>query len=370
MKEALGIAVDAMGGDHAPREVVRGAVEAARLDPDLRLLLVGREKEVRAELEPLGAGGLNIEVVHAEQVIDMGDSPVEALRRKKGSSIEVAALRVRSGDAVAMVSAGNTGACVAAATLRLGLLPEVRRAGIAVTFHAGNRPVVVIDVGANVASRPEHLIQYGIMASLYARSVLRVENPTVGLLNVGEENEKGNALAKTTHSLFRKTRLNFLGNVEGVEIFRGICDVVVCDGFVGNIVLKVAEGLAERLADLFRRTLEETIEGVSGKLSEKARAGPSVAADAVLEVGKDLLGGFSSLRERLDYSEQGGAPLLGVNGVVTIAHGRSSARAIANAIRAAKRMAEADVNRNITEEIRACLADRGDLPSVSTHREA
>jgi glycerol-3-phosphate acyltransferase PlsX len=370
MKEALSIAVDAMGGDHAPREVVQGAVEAARADRDLRLLLVGREREVRAELEPLDAGGLNIEVVHAEHVIDMRDSPVEALRKKKGSSIEVAALRVRSGDAVAMVSAGNTGACVAAATLRLGLLPEVKRAGIAVTFHAGDRPLVVIDVGANVASRPEHLIQYAIMASHYARSVLRVENPTVGLLNVGEENEKGNALARTTHALFKKTRLNFLGNVEGVEIFRGICDVVVCDGFVGNIVLKVAEGLAERLADLFRKALEARIEGVSRKLAEKARAGHSGGSELIQGVGNELVGAISGLRERLDYSEQGGAPLLGVNGVVTIAHGRSDARAIANAIRAAKRMAETDIQRNITEEIRACLADRGDLPSVSTHREA
>jgi glycerol-3-phosphate acyltransferase PlsX len=375
MKEALSIAVDAMGGDHAPREVVRGAVEAARLHPELRLLLVGREAAVRAELEPLDAGGLNIEVVHAEAVIDMGDSPVEALRRKKGSSIEVAALRVRSGDAVAMVSAGNTGACVAAATLRLGLLPDVRRAGIAVTFYAGDRPIVVIDVGANVASRPEHLIQYGIMASLYARSILRVENPTVGLLNVGEENEKGNALAKTTHSLFKKTRLNFLGNVEGVEIFRGICDVVVCDGFVGNIVLKVAEGLAERLADMFRQSLEETMKGLSRKFSEKAHSeknasGGHPTGDSIHGIGKELLGGIAAVRERLDYSEQGGAPLLGVNGGVIIAHGRSSSRAIANAIRAAKRMAETDINRNITEEIRACLADRGDLPSVSTHREA
>jgi glycerol-3-phosphate acyltransferase PlsX len=335
----LSIAIDAMGGDHAPREVVRGTVDAARGNPDARLLLVGREREVREELTEAGWNGSNIEVVAAEHVIGMGESPVEALRRKRGSSIEVATRLVRTGDAVAMVSAGNTGACVAAATIFLGLLPDVRRAGIAVAFHAGDRPVVVIDVGANVYSKPEHLIQYGIMANLYARSVLGVESPRVGLLNIGEEDEKGNPLTKMTHNLFRRTKLNFLGNVEGVQIFRGVCDVVVCDGFVGNIVLKVSEGLAERLVDLFRTTLEE------------AFAGSDAASGAA--ASSRLRGAFTSLKDRLDYSEYGGAPLLGVNGVMIIAHGRSDARAISNAVRVARRMAETDVNRNITEEIRA-----------------
>ncbi|MBI4605286.1 MAG: phosphate acyltransferase PlsX, partial [Planctomycetes bacterium] len=252
------IAIDAMGGDHAPRQVVLGTIQSARSHPHVRHILVGREAEVRAELEAagwrssVGDGRIDdgrIDVVPAEHVIGMGDSPVESLRRKRGSSIEVAVRLVKTGEAAAMVSAGNTGACVAAATILLGLLPEVRRAGIAVAFHAGASPVVVIDVGANVSSKPEHLIQYGIMANLYARSVLSVENPRIGLLNIGEEDEKGNPLAKTTHQLFSRTRLNFLGNVEGVEIFRGVCDVVVCDGFVGNIVLKVSEGLAERLVE-------------------------------------------------------------------------------------------------------------------------
>jgi phosphate acyltransferase len=344
------IAVDAMGGDKAPREAVRGAVQAVRLDPQVRVLLVGREAAVRAELDAAGWSGSGIDIVPAEHVIEMGDSPVEALRRKKGSSIEVAIRLVRSGDAAAMVSAGNTGACVAAATICLGLLPEVRRAGIAVAFDAGARPVVVIDVGANVSSKPEHLIQHGIMANLYARSVLRVENPRVGLLNIGEENEKGNVLTKTTHTLFRDTRLNFVGNVEGVEIFRGVCDVVVCDGFVGNIVLKVSEGLAERLVDLFQSTLRESF---VSDLPPVRQPGEAASGDGAGSIESKLRGVFKALRQKLDYSEYGGAPLLGVNGVIIIAHGRSDANAIANAIRVARRMAETDVNRLITEEIRA-----------------
>lgn len=355
------LAIDAMGGDHAPREVVRGAVEAAGEHPDVKLLLVGREAVVRQELEAARASCPNIEVVPAEHVIGMGDSPVEALRKKKGSSIEVAARLVRSGDAGAMVSAGNTGACVAAGQLLLGLLPRVRRAGIAVAIRAGDRPVTVIDVGANVAAKPEHLIQYGVMASLYARAVLRVENPRVGLLNIGEENEKGNSLVKSTHALFRKSKVNFVGNVEGVEIFRNVCDVVVCDGFVGNIVLKVSEGLAERLAELFRHTLEKSLEAAMARstratVAAGALPAPDEGAAAVIPgLGRELVGSFKSLREKLDYSEYGGAPLLGVNGVMIIGHGRSDARAIANAIGVAKRMTEMDFGRRISEEIQASL---------------
>jgi len=330
----LSIAIDAMGGDRAPREVVRGAVEAARQHPDLLCLLVGQQGAVREELDAVSWKGSNIEIVPADHVIAMGDSPVEALRKKKGSSVEVATRLVKTGKAVAMVSAGNTGACVAAGTILLGLLPEVRRAGIAVTFHAGDRPVVVMDVGASVSSKPEHLIQYGIMATLYARAVLNVENPRVGLLNIGEEGQKGNPLSKATHSMFLKTQLNFHGNVEGAEIFHSVCDVVVCEGFVGNIVLKVSEGLAERMVVLLKQTLGESF----GNGSSDER---------------NLENVLSRLRERVDYSEFGGAPLLGVKGVMIIAHGRSEAKAIANAIGVAKRLAEKDVNKRITEEIRA-----------------
>lgn len=342
----LTIAIDAMGGDHAPRVVVRGALDAARLHPDTRLILVGREPIVREELQAAGwtaADAPNLEVQHADAAIDMGDSPVDALRKKKGSSIEVAAKLVRSGDAVAMVSAGNTGACVAAGTIFMGLLPAVRRAGIAVTFKAGERPVVVCDMGANVSSKPEHLIQYGIMANYYARAVLGIETPRVGILNIGEENEKGNSLTKSTHDLFQKSRLNFRGNVEGNQLFRGIADVVVCDGFVGNMVLKVSEGLAERLVDLFKQTFEQTFKENAALLGNAAVNG----------LGEKLRATFGQLRERLDYSEYGGAPLLGVNGIMIIAHGRSDSRAITNAISVARRMAVENVNRHITEEIQA-----------------
>ncbi len=368
----LAIAIDAMGGDHAPREVVRGAVEAARVYPDVRLVLVGREDAVREELNraaggsgsaPGGAGALpgNIDIVPAEHVIEMGDSPVEALRKKKGSSIEVATRLVRNGDVSAMVSAGNTGACVAAATILLGLLPEVRRAGIAVCLPAGAHSVVVIDVGANIASKPEHLIQYGIMASLYARTVLRVENPRVGLLNIGEEHQKGNSLVKSTHGLFQKSRLNFVGNVEGAEIFRGVCDVIVCDGFVGNIVLKVSEGLAEQLVDLFRVTVEQSMRSLPVRAPSAVEVGaaPKVSlgevdgADGFAMLERKLRSSLGSMREKIDYAEYGGAPLLGVNGVMIIAHGRSDAKAISNAVRVARRMVETDFNRHITEEIHA-----------------
>ena len=340
-----------MGGDRAPREVVLGAIQVAHADPDLRLQLVGRQDSVQRELDEGDWRGENIEIVHAEQTIEMGDSPIEALKRKRGSSIEVATLLVRDGRADAMVSAGNTGACVASGALRLGLLPEVRRPGIGVTFYPGPHPVVLIDAGANPSSKPEHLIQYGIMANLYARKVLRVENPRVALLNIGGEDAKGNSLAKTTHNLFQQTSLNYIGNVEGGDVFSGGCDVVVCDGFVGNIVLKVSEGLAERLVELFRggveqfvATLRERLRTVADGLSEEG-GGPGLEM-----LFKET---FRSLRERIDYSETGGAQLLGVNGVMIIAHGRSDAKAIANAIRTAQRMAETGVNESITEGIRA-----------------
>jgi glycerol-3-phosphate acyltransferase PlsX len=393
------IAIDAMGGDQAPREVVKGAILAARHLPEVPLLLVGKEEQVRAELDLAHWKGESLRVIPAEHVIEMGDSPVEALRRKRGSSIEEAVRLVREGQASAVVSAGNTGACVAASTILLGHLPRVKRAGIAVAFYAGHRPVVVIDVGANVAAKPEHLMQYGIMASLYAREILGVDNPRVGLLNVGEEDEKGNRLAKETYGLFQRTSLNFVGNIEGVEIFQGACDVVVCDGFTGNIVLKVSEGLAERLVALFKTVLERSVAEVAGEMGVGGEMGLPEEAGFTAEAGFAEEGGFAkgkgaslksagraggsggkavvesellglgklenllrrslgALHERLDYAEYGGAPLLGAKGVVIIAHGRSDSKAIFNAIRAAKRMSELDINRHISEELRAFSEQR------------
>jgi phosphate acyltransferase len=340
MQRGPAIAIDAMGGDRAPREIVRGAILAARQSPAIPLILAGDEARVREELEAGGWDGSNIEVVPSRCVIEMGDSPVEALRKKRGSSIEIATRLVKEGRAFAVVGAGNTGAAVAASTLLLGVLPNVKKAGIAVSFSTGDTRVVVIDVGANVYSKPEHLIQYGVMASLYAREILGVESPRVGLLNIGEEDEKGNALAKTTHTLFQKTKLNFIGNVEGVEVFRGVCEVVVCDGFVGNILLKTAEGMAERLLGLFHHAVKRAI--------ESHPAGPDLPPSLREVVGE--------MERKLDYAEYGGAPLLGVNGVTIIAHGRSDQRAILNAIRVAQRMGEIDLNARFSEELFALSA--------------
>jgi glycerol-3-phosphate acyltransferase PlsX len=335
------IAIDAMGGDRAPQEVVRGAILAARESPHIPLFLAGDEARVREELKAGGWDGSNIEVVPSKTVIDMKDSPVEALRKKKDSSIEVATRLVKDGRAFAVVGAGNTGACVAASTLLLGVLPHVKKAGIAVGFLTGETKVVVIDVGANIYSKPEHLIQYGIMASIYAQEILGVESPRVGLLNIGEEDKKGNALVKTTHDLFRGTKINFVGNVEGGEIFRGGVDVVVCDGFVGNIVLKTAEGMAERLMSL-----------VHGVLKDTALKSP-IPSDAREGTGATLQEAVGRLERKLDYSEYGGAPLLGVNGITIIAHGRSDAKAIFNAIRMARKMGEINLNARISKELRA-----------------
>ena len=352
------VAIDAMGGDLAPTEIVKGAiraVEASSAD-DLELILVGPQATVERELAAEGWSGSAITVVDAVEVIGMAESPVEALRSKKRSSIAVGLGLVREGRAHAMVSAGNTGACVAGATLYLRLLPEVLRAGIAVTFYPGPKPVVLIDAGANVAPKAAHLTQYGIMANLIARKVLGVENPRVALLNIGEESQKGTSLAKTVHPLLQATGLNYVGNVEGGDIFSGGCDVVVCDGFVGNIVLKVSEGLAERMVELFKGGIEQASRSVSAELEGSSEHGSSDGSSkhgSSKHLGLVLRAALASLNQRIDYSEYGGAQLLGVNGILMIAHGRSDAKAIASAIRAAQRTAEANVNSHITEEIRA-----------------
>lgn len=333
----ISIAIDAMGGDRAPREVVRGAVQVAREVDDLALFLVGRDDTVREELEAAEWDGNSIEIVPAESVIEMGDSPVEALNKKRGSSIEIAMRMVREGNAQAFVSAGNTGACVAAGSLIARRLPAVKRPGIAVVFNTGRRAVVVIDVGANVACKPEHLIQYGVMATIYSEEILGQSSPKIGLLNIGEEDQKGHELAKTTHGLFRDTSLNFVGNCEGSEIFKGDLGVIVCDGFVGNIVLKVAEGLGEHLLKLFVDSIQEGV----------ASYGQSE------EVTPFIKESLSKLMREVDYSEYGGAPLLGVDGNVIVAHGRSDSKAIANAVKVARRMTELNLNSRITAELQA-----------------
>jgi glycerol-3-phosphate acyltransferase PlsX len=362
-----------MGGDHAPREVVKGAVLAAKELPDLDLHLVGLEDAIRAELAECDASDADrIHVVPATEVVGMGESPVVALRQKKDSSIARALKLVRDGEAQAFVSAGNTGACVAAATLLLRTLPAVKKAGIAVAFTVGTKPVVLLDAGANVEARPDHLFQYGVMASLYVSEILGIQNPRIGLLNVGGEGAKGNRLVKETHDLFQSSDLNFHGNVEGVEIFRGVCDVVVCDGFTGNIVLKVSEGIAERLFGLFKESAEQLLAEFSdafGSASSGRSASPDDGGGGELrrpsglgQMARDgVKRAFGKIKERLDYAEFGGAPLLGLRGNVIVAHGRSDSRAILNAIRVAKRMTDVDITRRIVEDIRKVTGD--DIPA-------
>ncbi|MGQ9557994.1 MAG: phosphate acyltransferase PlsX [Desulfurispora sp.] len=311
------IAVDAMGGDFAPAEVVRGAVLAARQD-GLRPVLVGDEEKIGAELA--GADRPLVDVLHAPETVGMGESPAVAVRRKRNSSIVRAVQLVREGRAAAVVSAGNTGAVMAAALLGLGRIRGIDRPAIASVLPTRRGRVVLLDAGANVDCSPQHLQQFALMGYLYARDVLGVADPRVGLLNIGEEEGKGNTLTQAAFSLLKDSGLNFIGNVEGRDIFPGRADVVVCDGFVGNVVLKTSEGLAMTLLGMLKDTLGA---------SWLSRLGSLLSLPALQD-----------LRRRLDYAEYGGAPLLGVNGVVVIGHGSSDARAIHNALRFAAAAAQ------------------------------
>ncbi|MEE3295874.1 MAG: phosphate acyltransferase PlsX [Planctomycetota bacterium] len=346
----LPIAVDAMGGDRAPAAVVRGALKAVEEMEGLRIELVGSEPEILRELEAAAWEGDSITVVPASETVGMGESPVEAVRTKKDSSVSVGLKRVRDGQACALVSAGNTGASVAAASLLLRTLPEVRKAGIAVVLNVGVKPLILMDVGANVEARPKHLVQYGVMASLYASRIHSVQDPSVGLLNIGEENAKGNRLTKQTHDLFRASDVSFHGNVEPGELFGGVCDVAVCDGFTGNIVLKLAEGLAERLFLMFK-------DGTSQVVSELVDAGDVGSGKPDTAVSDLVQAALARLGDTIDYAESGGAPLLGVNGTVIISHGRSGPKAISNAIRMANKMAEVDINSEIVQNLRTLSSE-------------
>jgi len=323
------LAIDAMGGDYAPREVVRGAVAARDLLPQDEIILVGDEAAIRQELQATRASLDRLSVVHATQQVGMAEPPVEAVRRKPDSSMRRAMALVRAKEADAVISAGNTGAFVAAAHMVVKRLPGVRRPGISVVFPTFYGPVVLIDVGANVDSRPVHLLQYGIMASVYARKVIGIEKPRVGILSIGEESEKGNELAREARELLSRAPVHFCGNAEGRDIFNGRFDVVVCDGFVGNIVLKCVEALAGSMLQTIMQEVKALDPEVKGKLAP-------------------ILG---ELQRRHDAEEYGGAPLLGVEGIVIICHGNAKARAIANALRAASTCARRQVNRMIVEEV-------------------
>lgn len=329
------VAVDAMGGDSAPIEPVAGACGAARVNPQIRIKLVGDQSVIEKECSRAGSLPDNVSIVHAPEVVDMHESPVEALRRKKGTSVERAAELVVDGEADAMVSAGNTGATVVVATLKMKMVNGVRRPGIVAPIPTANSTCALIDVGANIKCKPDHLLQYGYIGEVYARCVLGIENPRVGLLSIGEENKKGNELVKMTHEMLKESDLNFIGNVEGREIFTGGCDVAVSEGFVGNVLLKVIEGLAESIFEVLDTQAKKSIAGRIGAFISK-----SVYAD---------------LRSKMRYEEYGGAPLLGTNGVCVICHGRSNEKAIHNAIIAAVRL----VDRNIVDGISERIANNG-----------
>ena len=327
------IAVDAMGGDHAPRAEVEGAILAAR-ELGVRILLVGIEATVRQELGRHGHRGLPIEIVNATDVITMSDSPSQAFRRKKESSMHVAARLVRDGKAEAMVSAGNTGAAMTVARFVLGTLPSVDRPALAAAFpNMKDRVSVILDVGANVDSKPEQIRQFAVMGEIYFRAIWGVKRPRVALLSIGEEEMKGNELTREASNLLKQSSLNFVGNVEGRDVFRGNVDVIVCDGFIGNVALKISEGLVEHVQGMLKKAIKSSL---------KSQIGYALSKQA-----------FDDFRKRTDSSETGGAPLLGVRGITIIAHGRSNPNAIKNAIRVAGELCRARVNEKIDQELSA-----------------
>jgi glycerol-3-phosphate acyltransferase PlsX len=327
------IAVDAMGGDKAPVPEVEGAVRAAR-EFGHRIVLVGDSADIQRSLDKHpGWREFPIEVVHAEERITMDDHAAKAARSKRGSSMHLCARMVLDGKADGFLSAGNTGACMAIAKMVLGKVPGVDRPALSGVFptHKGT-PVVVVDVGANVDCEPQMLAQFGLMGEIYSRLVLKVKRPRVGLLSIGEEEHKGNALTRDATPLLKELGVNFIGNVEGRDIFSGHTDVIVCDGFVGNVALKVSEGLADMIASMLKESLKATVTRQIGYLLSRSA--------------------FRDFKKRIDYSEIGGAPLLGVKGVCIICHGRSDANAIKNAIRIAADFASSNMNQRIEEELR------------------
>ncbi len=344
------IAVDAMGGDHAPQEIVAGAVWAAQ-EYGVAIELVGKQDKIEQELERISTEGflsdcgtgskrlrrikidtskLDIKITHAAEVIEMGEAPGQAIRRKKKSSIVLAVDAVAQGSSDAVVAAGSTGAAMASSLFGLGRIPGIDRPAIAVTLPTMKDPIVLIDAGANSNCSPEMLHQFAIMGSTFSKNVLGIENPRVGVLNIGEEAGKGNELAQTTYKMLEnQDKLNFVGNIEGKEIFLNLCDVVVCDGFVGNVALKITEGTSRMLFELLKREFKSDLIGkVIGMIAKPF---------------------MKRINKKINYEEFGGALLLGVKGITVISHGRSRAYAIKNAVRVAKNAVETGVNEKIAQ---------------------
>jgi phosphate acyltransferase len=332
------IAVDAMGSDKAPRPEVEGAILACR-HYDVRVLLVGREHRVQEELQAHpSAQHLPIEVIHAGEVVGMDEKAATAVRSKRDSSMRVGLRLVREGKAAGFITAGNTGAAMATAKMVLGALPGVDRPGLAAVFPtAQGTAAVLLDVGANVDCKPANLEQFAVMGEIYHRNIFGTKRPRVGLLSIGEEEGKGNELTREAFNLLKHLPLHFVGNVEGRDLYNGKLDVIVCDGFIGNVALKVSEGLAEAVRYLLKESLKSTITSQVGYLLSKKA--------------------FADFKKRLDYAEYGGAPLLGIRGICIVGHGSSNGIAIKNAIRVAAQFAESGVNEKIEE-------------GLATHRKA
>jgi len=344
------IAIDAMGGDYAPDEIVAGAVWAAQ-EYGVALELVGKQDRIEKELDKIGDNGfysdkgtggkprrirvdvskLDIKITHASETIEMGEAPGHAIRKKKKSSIVLAVDAVANGSSDAVVAAGSTGAAMASSLFGLGRIPGIDRPAIAITLPTIKRPIVVIDAGANSNCTPEMLYQFAVMGSTFSKNVLGIENPRVGILNIGEEAGKGNELVQNTYKMFEEQsdKLNFVGNIEGKEIFLSICDVIVCDGFVGNITLKVTEGTSSML---FRMIKQEFKSDFTGKV-----------------IGTLARPFLKRIHKKINYEEFGGALLLGVKGITIIAHGRSKAFAIKNAVRVANEAVQTGVNEKIAK---------------------
>jgi glycerol-3-phosphate acyltransferase PlsX len=327
------IAVDAMGGDFAPREIVKGSIEAARsLNGINKLILVGDQKAIEEEISlTVGRRPSSIEIVHASQVVDMGEAPAQAVRKKKDSSVARAVDLVKAREADAVVSAGNTGAMVVAATLKLRTLAGIGRPAIATVFPTKGKPVVLLDAGASLDCDASLLTQFGVMGSVYSKVILGQDYPEVGLLSIGGEDSKGNEITKSTFRKLSETHLNFKGNVEGHDLFRGETDVVVCDGFIGNVVLKTTESVAHAMGHWMK---------------EEFKANPVRMFGALL-----LSGALRVMKKKMDPECYGGALLLGVNGVCIITHGASSAKAIYHAIRVASESVDHHLNGQIVSEI-------------------
>ncbi len=338
------IAVDGMGSDNAPYSEIEGSIAAAQ-EYGVRVLLVGKEELLDPIMKKVGRTGLPIEIRNATQVVAMDEPPTQALRKKKDSSIRVAAKMVRENTASGLVSAGNTGAIMAISKMVFGMVPGVDRPALAAVLPTLTGHAVLLDVGANVVCKPQHLVQFAVMGHLFSKIIVGVPSPRVGLMSVGEEETKGNTLTKEVYQTLKKLQFNFIGNVEGRDIYNGRTDVIVCDGFTGNVALKTSEGLIETVLKLLKNELSSNLQAKLGALLSQQS--------------------FKRLKKKLDYSEYGGAPLLGLRGVSIICHGRSSSNAIKNAIRVAKEFSENQVNAKLESELNQINTLSNSLESVS-----